>query len=540
MILSNFFRHRTVMGILPFFLIGIKGICYHFFMKVLIVEDEKLTRSGLISSIDWTSLGIDEVLEASNGSEGIRLAIEAHPDIILTDMRMPRMDGVTMARKVRENLPDSAIIFMSGYSDKEYLKAAIDLKAVTYVEKPLDTSEVSDAIKRASEELIARGLAKRGLSASIRENEYRLAELMTRPPHDTFPGDTSLPETMGKDDHFTCILLKFSEAPASFDDGLTKLIEKRKFHEIHILKENLCLCFFLYSERPDRDSLLKLCADFREYASSSAVSYIALGDTFHGIKHAYDSYASAVVLLQGAFFCDPVSILKNSDEPAAAPPLVQDLAPAYLEALESGSSEMTSKVLEDILSQFSPPCRMLQSQVKDIYYQLFLTLQKAARQAQMPEMILKESQSIWDMIEAADSLSSLHRELQNLTDEFISSLAGRETESSMVFAIKEFIRQNYRNESLSIKSVSDHVNRSAPYVCTLFKNETGLTLNQYITGYRIEKAQELLADPRYKITDIATRVGYNDVNYFGKIFKKITDFSPSEFRNSLVNDRPRA
>lgn len=509
-------------------------------MKVLIVEDEKLTRSGLISSIDWTSLGIEEILEASNGSEGIRLAIETRPDIILTDMRMPRMDGVTMAKKVRENLPDSAIIFMSGYSDKEYLKAAIDLKAVTYVEKPLDTSEVSDAIRKASEELIARGFAKRGLSASIRENEYRLAELMTRPPHEDFPGDTSLPETMGRDDYYTCMLLKFNDAPLSFDDGLTRLIRKRKLHEIHIFKEPLCLCFFLYDERPDRSSLLKLCEDIKEYSSSPSVNYISLGDTLHGIKHAYDSYTSAVVLLQEAFFCDPVTVLTNTDEPLAAPALVQDLAPAYLEALESGSRDMTAKVLDDIHSQFSPPCRMLQSQVKDIYYQLFLTLQKAARQAQMPEMILKESQSIWDMIEAAESLSSLHRELEDLTDEYISGLAGRETESSMVFTIKEFIRQNYRNESLSVKSVSDHVNRSAPYVCTLFKNETGLTLNQYITGYRIEKAQELLADPRYKITDIASRVGYNDVNYFGKIFKKITDFSPSEFRSSLVTDRPKA
>ncbi len=507
-------------------------------MKLLIVEDEKLTRSGLISSIDWSLLGIDEVLEAANGSEGIRLAAETGPDIILTDMRMPRMDGVTMARKIRQSLPDSAIIFMSGYSDKEYLKAAIDLKAVSYVEKPLDPSEVSEAIKKASGELVARGLVKQGLSASLRENEYRLAEFMTRPGTDPFPSDMILPDHMHTDDHFSCFIIKYGSSPLAFDERLTAIVERRRLHEVHTLKESYCLCMFVFGKRIEREHLLRISGDIKDLAVSSGIKYISVGDICHGIKHGYDSYESAVVRLQEAFFHDPVAVLMDTDALSASPPIIKDLAPMYEEALESGRSESAEKALTEILAQFSPPCRMLQSQVKDIYYQLFLTLQKAARKSQMSEMILKENQSIWDMIEAAESLSSLHGELESLTKEYIEGLSVRASESSMIFTIKEFIRQNYRNESLSIKSVSDHVNRSAPYVCTLFKNETGLTLNQYITGYRIEKAQELLADPRYKITDIASRVGYNDVNYFGKIFKKITDFSPSEFRNNLANDNP--
>ena len=103
----------------------------------------------------------------------------------------------------------------------------------------------------------------------------------------------------------------------------------------------------------------------------------------------------------------------------------------------------------------------------------------------------------------------------------------------MIFTIKEFIHQNYQNESLSVKSISDHVMRSAPYVCTFFKSETGQTLNQYITEYRVEKARSLLEDPRYKITDVAEKVGYLDVNYFGKIFKKTVGLSPSEYRGKM-------
>ena len=86
------------------------------------------------------------------------------------------------------------------------------------------------------------------------------------------------------------------------------------------------------------------------------------------------------------------------------------------------------------------------------------------------------------------------------------------------------------NETLSVKDISTHVFLSTSYVCTFFKNETGKTLNQYITEYRMEKAKQLLKDARFKIADISSRVGYNDGNYFGKSFKKYCGLSPSEYR----------
>ena len=101
----------------------------------------------------------------------------------------------------------------------------------------------------------------------------------------------------------------------------------------------------------------------------------------------------------------------------------------------------------------------------------------------------------------------------------------------VVFGIK--YGQKYMNETLSVKDISDHVFLSTSYVCTFFKNETGQTLNQYLTEYRMEKAKQLLSDPRYKITDISSRVGYSDGNYFGKSFKKYTGFSPSEYREKM-------
>ena len=85
-----------------------------------------------------------------------------------------------------------------------------------------------------------------------------------------------------------------------------------------------------------------------------------------------------------------------------------------------------------------------------------------------------------------------------------------------------------------MKDISDHVKLSSSYVCTLFKNDTGMTLNQYLTEYRIGRAKKLLEDPRYKIVDISAKVGYSDGNYFGKIFKRLCGMSPSEYREKAV------
>ncbi len=120
-------------------------------MKLLIADDEILTRTGLTTSIVWSDLGIDEVYEASDGVEGLEMAKKYQPDIVLSDVRMPRMNGIDMLYKIREIAPDTSFIFMSGYSDKEYLKAAIKLQAVSYVEKPLDLGEISQAVRTAAE-----------------------------------------------------------------------------------------------------------------------------------------------------------------------------------------------------------------------------------------------------------------------------------------------------------------------------------------------------------------------------------------------------
>ena len=112
-------------------------------MKLLIADDEKLTREGIRDRLDLQGLGISGVFLADDGVHGLETALKESPDIVLTDIRMPRMNGVQMAEQILAANPGTVIIFMSAYSDKEYLKAAIKLKAVSYVEKPLFSRNLS-------------------------------------------------------------------------------------------------------------------------------------------------------------------------------------------------------------------------------------------------------------------------------------------------------------------------------------------------------------------------------------------------------------
>lgn len=163
-----------------------------------------------------------------------------------------------------------------------------------------------------------------------------------------------------------------------------------------------------------------------------------------------------------------------------------------------------------------------------------MIVQNSCRSQQVTAGTESQIESILEYIEKFQTLAELHKSLLSKIDDYFEALNNQVSENSTIFMIKEFIQKNFMNDTLSVKDISEHVYLSTSYVCTLFKTETQQTLNQYITDYRMEKAKQLLSDPRYKITDISSKVGYSDGNYFSKSFKKIVGLSPSEYREKVL------
>lgn len=584
-------------------------------MKLLIVDDEELTRTGVISSINWKELGIQEIFQADDGIHGLEVAKDHRPEIILCDVRMPRMDGITMLGELEQVLPNTVPIFMSGYSDKEYLKAAIRLKAVGYIEKPINPSEIREAILEAKEMYAQKVRSTQGVTFHSIETASRLALQLTVPYGSNDDIIAHLSRELGldfmKNTSFTSFIVKLNtvsevtELPldeifhllkalltsAALSSSHGKELYQSAYERsdskhcsdmdcIYAEKRGQYVVYFVFGSQIPSPELITavqnlLHDQYQEFGSH----FIAIGETTTGLSQAYRSYASAVILLQSSFFfpsgtvltasattdyaCSGVaSVLAENMRSSTGFPstsaitetvhsgTVSSSAPAFEENIHSRAVLPTAPdaefarflsqkeenacnaLLAQLYSYFDHNCSLLPNQARDLYYKLFLALSDARRQ--LTTVPVESEETIADTLERCFTYHELHQILCQRTDAFFRDSQNLTQENPTISLIKDYISKNYMNETLSVKDISAHVFLSASYVCTYFKNETGQTLNQYLTEYRMEKAKQLLGDPRYKITDISSKVGYNDGNYFGKSFKKYSGLSPSEYREKTL------
>lgn len=532
-------------------------------MKILIVDDEDLTRNGLIQSIDWNRLGISQVLQADDGLNGYQTAKKTPPDIVLTDVRMPRMNGIEMSEKIQQLYPDCPVIFMSGYSDKEYLKAAIKLRAVRYVEKPIDSQEVADAIAEAVLVVAEKKLHSKSQALFQKEAASQLALCLTKPGFSlSQPGDLS-PESLNLPIHsstwFSTLIIKFSKRLSEFvETDLSELLnqldflaEKRNLHQIHTLKNEEFLILHLFgSERPSTYALEHFCRDISSYLEKHKQFFIVVGKPVAGPEKTYQSYQSAVILLQNAFFYPYGSILLPDTVKMQSPvPQLQSLSEQFLQLLSDKNIIQARALADKVYHQLLYNRTLLATQAKDIYYRMLSAMNSAAYQLKLSvsapylsstayhfkDFVQSGMESPMELVTKCNNLDELQKLLLEKLRDFESLLETSPVENTTVFLIRDYIGTHYMDDRLSIKDISEHVHLSTSYICTIFKTETGQTLNQYITEYRIEKAKQLLADPRNKISEISAKVGYADGNYFGKSFKKAVGLSPSEYREKELS-----
>lgn len=511
-------------------------------MKILIVDDEILTREGIISNINWDKLGIDEIYEADDGYKGLAMGRLHKPDIILSDVRMPRMNGIEMAKELQKILPTSSIIFMSGYSDKEYLKEAIKLKVVSYVEKPIDDAEIEASIQNALEE---QAITYNNLIRADSHSKYFKGKLGLKIIYPTIKDNlteyTTQLEDLGynikSSTEFVTIIITLKSLLSTLSEqdindlylNFKLLSDKFKVNHIPAIKNDEYIIVHFFTNKSIDSVIHFLCDHLSQYLSKGSPYYIAVGKTVRGLKNVYESYNTAVALLQSSFFYEYNSIIWQETEQVPKA-LDQSLYAGYLEALKNQNEALTLDIVNDIYQQYKNNQHILHVYVKDMYYKLFASLIQTASKLHIPDFYENDSVTVLEYISKDKNLYELHQLLMEKIKLLFSSVGDSKEENPTIYTIKEFISKNYRNESLSVKDISEHVFLSSTYVCTLFKNETGKTLNQYLTEFRIEKAKDFLRDPKYKISDISAKVGYSDGNYFGKTFKKIVELSPSEYR----------
>ncbi|MCR4589897.1 MAG: response regulator [Lachnospiraceae bacterium] len=519
-------------------------------MKLLITDDEDITREGLKNAVKAMDLPIDKILLADDGTRGVDIALKEQPDIILSDIRMARMSGIDMVDALKDRLPDTAFIFMSGFSDREYLKEAIRLKAVSFIEKPIDLSELENSLKEAIRLIEDMRKARQSKLFHSKAAAGKLALLLTMPPEEAGPIDSELlkgdiGDAVKKNRHITVFLVKSADSLELLDENERKGISENfglflsasGSGEINIEKHDRFLIYHVFSPgKLTEKDILKYGNALKSALPEKGRYFISAGKCVSGMENAYRSYNQAVLLMQSSFFMDyGCIIIDSAEELLPAPKVLPDPSEAYLLSLLSGDREKIEKAEQEIARSFSDSRNLMPNQVRDIYYKLFSMVSYAYRKLSLnPGDEKDSSESLLSFVQECNTLKELKAALSDRSDKLLKAMAQEEPENPTVFSIKEYIGRNYSRENLSVKEISDYVHMSSTYICTLFKNETGQTLNQYITLFRMDKAKELLSDPKYKIADISGKVGYSDGNYFGKSFKKAVGMTPGEYRSRVL------
>ncbi len=505
-------------------------------------------------------LGIDEIYLASDGQEGLREAALHKPEIILSDVRMPRMDGIMMMDLVRKTLPDTVFIFMSGYSDKEYLKAAIRLQAVSYVEKPLDLQEVKAAVISARERCQTSRQHHIAQSVSDTVSASHLAMCLTVPYETTRDTITDLSkrycQKYGSPELFHAaftLLLQIDSRtdlmPSFFTSLEADLHDFVRTLHLHVIcaekRTNLFVFHFFRKESFSVKTVETVSSYLADALPQNLSFYIACGQIVSGIPQLYDSYSAAVIELQHCYFDYPGTryltsthdflsqTSAGSESAKAADASPNELSEELLRAIREADGAQMDAACEALFAACLRNASLMRRSVQSLYLRGVSAITEQRRVRQLPGAVSGRSEEDYlDLVGQCFSYPELHELLTKTIDEYKQDLSTYVPENSSVHLIKTYIRQHFGDPMLSTKEISEYASLSASYACTVFKHETGQTLNQYLTEYRLERAKELLADPRINISEIAGRVGYNDSNYFGKAFKKYTGLSPSEFRGA--------
>lgn len=493
--------------------------------KLLIVDDEPTIRKGLSQFIPWSSLDAVVSGEAANGKEAMALIESLHPDIVITDIRMPVMDGIAVARYLHEHFPQIKCIILTGYAEFEYAQSAIRYGVVDFVLKPTSREKLIQAVRLAQERIRSSGDSELE-RALLREH---LLQQLTR----GVEPENAIRRLNGAG-------LK----PAGFYLAAFQLSEyqpKKKESNFQSLKNMVSMqisqgaCY-----RYDGDILLTLIPMGRPSAQ-------AVSEPCREICDAVNNFSNTKVSAGVSAFHDALSEL-----PAAALEAVEALAQhfyddselcfyrgpadrqfvtytpflcgleAHLESYDfDAAREDLNAFLSGLRSRFTESREAIETGVQ-VYLLCARVLSKSGREPLSEGM---------ETVTACTSISRLETVLRAILAQAEEKLRVRAKHTSTaVTQALEYIDAHLAGD-LRLDIIAGAVHLNPHHLCRVFKKETGETLGDYITRTRVEYAKTLLADPDIRAYEVAELAGFNDPAYFSSTFKKVTGLSPREFQS---------
>jgi two-component system response regulator YesN len=531
---------------------------------VILVDDEEEVRQAIIRKLDWEAIGFQVIGYADNGEDALEIAERLRPDVVMTDIKMPFMDGLTLSKKLKQISKDIKIIVFSGFDEFEYAKEAIKLEVEEYILKPINAIELQSVFERIKEKLDMEINRKRDIDQlrkyyleslpvmkeqlligllEGRLSKKRIIELMKSYELNFnysyfmagivrmyYPGNKvkmeenqqppsglmalSLKQIVDENltsccDFFSCIYLESVVVIALFHDA------KQSNDFIHAM-DQVCKSAFRILENNTSAGIGTLCSDMME-----------LSNSFLGAKNAIDY----------RIMFDPNQAIYIQDvENQANDRIVWEsrYTENILREIKLGEVEGLEKAIQDLINYIKKTAisfQLYQISLMEMVTEIF----KLGRAYQLDmDLVFGAEFNINTKIYQFDTLESLRQWLLDICMKVRGYIRRERIDTTKLLIGKaiEYITEHYCESEISVDTLCGQLNVSATYFSTLFKKETGMNFVNYLTKVRLEKALQLLNTTEEKTYNISSMVGYTEPNYFSYVFKKQYGVSPSTYRKN--------
>ena len=524
--------------------------------KVMIVDDELLVRTGIKALIKWKKLGFEIVAEASNGISAYEKYVAFKPDVVITDIKMPKKDGLWLTEKIKEDNPDTEVIMLTCYDDFIYMKQAIKYKVSDYILKAEMEEEELTKIMLGKKKKLDKKRNKSNDNSSegdklLMKNrqEYLLGLLLSSNRSINIIKQEFTKAQYEWDTKSYCFL--------QFDFGSSFKNERLDIKVSNII--NVCMELIEYKFKDEGANILT-----KQFAKS--VTCFVMAENLNDIKiqRWIDHLHDTIMQYFNLNFKSISTPIKNTIEEAREYLEWLYEASDYLFYITNGGHLTINNINKNEKCNFTYNMEMIKEFCRGIENADIKALEKLLDEIEN-ELIEQKGHSIEVKLELShmlkDIFDRIDLDFEDSQDSFKIKkkiLQAEELKETMsifkeflIYAIntndknrydtsqitikkaEQYIDDNYNNR-ITLDEISEYVGISKYYFSALFKKETGNTFSNYLNTVRIEKAKQMIKDPKVTISDVAFEVGFNDYTYFCKTFKKFTGMTATEYRNKIT------
>lgn len=512
--------------------------------SIFLVDDEELELEMMRDYIRWEEMGLYVAGTAVNGRDAVEKIEMIQPDIVLTDVQMPFMNGLDLSKHIREQYDWIQLVFLTGHDEFNYVKSALNVGAVGYLLKPLDLSEIVSVIEKVKlrcEEVRMKNRSIRVTKSNIlkeliyEKNEERIANLA---------GSFRKLSRQSEERRYSLALLHIDSTSAadqhsSLEDSSNQLAEfiekwfmdKKMEADIVTFKEGELGVFMNTGHMPGHYAWEDVAEMIKE--SFDFIVTMAISDQDEELPRVQALYEQARIILEELFYVGRGNLIYAKDVQVQwgshqAPPFSEK---EWFEVINQHDLDQAARLLREHLTRLvtlriskNKVCDEAIGLIEHLLEQIHEPISESYKRAELYHSIY-QCQTIFDI--ETMILAAARRAVHSIQQRFVDKNA------KLVYQVRTVIDQNF-HQPITINSLSDQVYLSPNYLRSIFKEKMGITIHDYLTKIRLDKAREFLADDSLKVQDIAQKVGYESTSYFISLFLKSQGVTPNEYRKNLL------